>query len=348
MELQRIDYGDGGDRMILLVVDTQNLIMRNDLYEFQTFVYRIKTLIDTARKNDIEVIYVRHDDGVEQELTKGTFGYEIYEEFQPMPNERIFDKNANSAFRNTGLLDYLREKGEDTIVIVGLQTDYCIDATVKCGFEHGFKMIVPENTNSTMDNEYMSAESSYQYYNAFMWNGRYAECISFEKALALMNREKGRQPITLVRAGVDNAKEIHAMQVESFKGLLEKYQDYDTNPGNESVEKVEARLQQDFTYYYFICVGQQKAGAVRVVDKKEAGTNKRISPIFILPEFQGKGIAQKAIQLCEKMHGGGTWELDTILQEPGNCHLYEKMGYRQTGKTEVINERLTLVFYEKR
>ena len=29
--------------MILLVVDTQNLIMNNDLYELQTFVYRIKT-----------------------------------------------------------------------------------------------------------------------------------------------------------------------------------------------------------------------------------------------------------------------------------------------------------------
>jgi Amidases related to nicotinamidase len=48
-------------------------------------------------------------------------------------------KNVNSAFRDTGLLDYLHEKEEDTIIIVGLQTDYCIDATVKCGFEHGLK-----------------------------------------------------------------------------------------------------------------------------------------------------------------------------------------------------------------
>lgn len=174
--------------MILLVVDTQNLIMNNDLYEFQTFVYRIKTLIKEARNNDIEVIYVRHDDGARQTLTKGTLGYEIYEEFQPMPNERVFDKIVNSAFRDTGLLDYLHEKDEDTIIIVGLQTDYCIDATVKCGFEHGLKMIVPANTNSTLDNAYMTAENSYRYYNEFMWNGRYAECISFEKTLELMNR----------------------------------------------------------------------------------------------------------------------------------------------------------------
>lgn len=154
--------------------------------------------------------------------------------------------------------------------------------------------------------------------------------------------------ITLVRAKLENAKEIHAMQIEAFRELLEKYQDFDTSPGSESLEKVEARLKQDVTYYYFICAGQKKAGAVRVVDAKEYGKNKRISPIFILPEFQGRGIAQEAMRLCEELHGNENWELDTILQEPKNCHLYEKMGYRRTGRTEVVNERLTLVFYEKR
>lgn len=154
--------------------------------------------------------------------------------------------------------------------------------------------------------------------------------------------------VTLLRANIDNAKELHAMQVEAFKELLEKYQDFDTSPGSERMEKVEARLKQDFTFYYFICIGQQKVGAIRIVDKKETGNHKRISPLFVLPEYQGKGIAQKAIRLCEEIHGNGNWELDTILQEPKNCHLYEKMGYHQTGKTEVINERLTLISYEKR
>ena len=154
--------------------------------------------------------------------------------------------------------------------------------------------------------------------------------------------------IKLLRANPDDAKELHAMQVKSFIELLEKYQDYDTSPASEAADKVEARLKQEFTYFYFICVGSQKAGAVRVIDTKEDEKNKRISPIFVLPEFQGQGIAQKAIQLCEELHGSDNWELSTILQEPKNCHLYEKMGYRQTGKTEVINERLTLVFYEKK
>lgn len=90
-----------------------------------------------------------------------------------------------------------------------------------------------------------------------------------------------------------------------------------------------------------------KVGAIRVIDKSEEGKAKRISPIFIMKEYRNRGIAQKAMQLAEEIHGCFGWELDTILQEKGNCHLYEKMGYYQTGKTEKINDNMTLVFYKK-
>lgn len=172
--------------MILLVIDTQKLITNADLYNFNLFVSNVKKLIMAARENNIEIVYVRHDDGNGHELTRGTDGFEIYNEFEPHNDERIFDKTVNSPFKNTGLLEYLIEKQIKTIIVVGLQTDYCIDATVKCGFEHGFKIIVPEGANSTFDNNYMSAETAYKYYNEFMWNGRYADCISMEKTLELM------------------------------------------------------------------------------------------------------------------------------------------------------------------
>ncbi len=174
--------------MVLLVVDTQKLITNKNLYKFEEFKSNVKKLIAMSRENSIEVIFIRHDDGVGNELTKGNDGFEIYEEFQPADNELIFDKTVNSSFKDTGLLEYLKQKKENEIMIVGLQTDYCIDATIKAGFEHGFKMIVPANTNSTFDNKYMSAEQNYRYYNEFMWNRRYAECISFEEAVGLLSR----------------------------------------------------------------------------------------------------------------------------------------------------------------
>lgn len=169
--------------MVLLVVDVQKLITNENLYNFNAFISNVKLLIDKARENNIEVIYIRHDDGIGQALTKGTDGFEIYEDIAPAWNERIFDKFVNSAFNGTGLLEYLRSKGEKDIVVVGLQTEYCIDATVKCGFEHGFKVLVPEYANTTFDNDFMSGEQSYRYYNEFMWKNRYAECISIKETI---------------------------------------------------------------------------------------------------------------------------------------------------------------------
>lgn len=174
--------------MVLLIVDTQKLIMNEKLYRFEELVANIRTLIHTARQNGIEVIYIRHDDGEGKPLTKGTDGFEIYEVFAPADNEKIFDKTINSPFRDTGLLEYLKSKGETELIVAGLQTDYCIDATIKCGFEHGFKVYVPTYTNSTFDNAFMTSEETYCYYNEFMWNGRYAECVSMEEMLQKMEK----------------------------------------------------------------------------------------------------------------------------------------------------------------
>lgn len=149
----------------------------------------------------------------------------------------------------------------------------------------------------------------------------------------------------LVRIGIQDAETLWKMQVEAFQDLYEKYQDTETSPATETIDKIQMRLNQTFTYYYFIEVDHITVGAIRVVDKKEGA--KRISPIFIMSKYRKKGYAQKAIQLVEEIHGDSEWELDTILQEKGNCYLYEKLGYLQTGKTEMINDKLTLVSYRK-
>ena len=153
--------------------------------------------------------------------------------------------------------------------------------------------------------------------------------------------------IELIRARLKDAKEIWEMQIKSFKKLLDKYQDFETNPANEFISNIEMRLKQNFTFFYFICIDNKKVGAIRIIDHKEENKNKRISPIFILPKYRNKGIAQSAIKICEEIHGNTNWELSTILKEKGNCYLYEKLGYYPTGKTQVINDRLTLIFYEK-
>ncbi|WP_432650373.1 GNAT family N-acetyltransferase [Huintestinicola sp.] len=132
----------------------------------------------------------------------------------------------------------------------------------------------------------------------------------------------------LKRITAREAETLWKMQVEAFQELYEKYQDTETSPATEPIDKILMKINQPFTYFYFIEEDNTKVGAIRVVDEKESGKPKRIAPVFVMPEYRNKGYAQKAIQLAEEIHGDSCWELDTILQEKGNCHLYEKLGYR--------------------
>ena len=64
--------------------------------------------------------------------------------------------------------------------------------------------------------------------------------------------------IDLIRASLKDSKEIWEMQIKSFKELLDKYQDFETNPANEPISNIEMRLKQNFTFFYFICIDKKK------------------------------------------------------------------------------------------
>ncbi|MGM0924760.1 MAG: GNAT family N-acetyltransferase [Bacillota bacterium] len=153
--------------------------------------------------------------------------------------------------------------------------------------------------------------------------------------------------IRLEKAVESDAKSILEIQVKAFEQLLEKYQDFDTNPANETIDRVISRINNPYGGFYKIIVDNILVGAICVFWKEES-TQCWISPMFILPNYQGKGIAQIAITLLEKMFPQAkTWELATILEEKRNCYLYEKMGYTKTGVKKQLNDNTTLVFYKK-
>lgn len=79
----------------------------------------------------------------------------------------------------------------------------------------------------------------------------------------------------------------------------------------EAVERTIERLNQATTDYYIIKESNIPVGAIRIVRKED--NNYRVSPIFILPEYQGKGIAQKVFSIMENTYTDAKrWELDTI------------------------------------
>lgn len=141
---------------------------------------------------------------------------------------------------------------------------------------------------------------------------------------------------------------VFFIQRTSYKALYEKYHDDSSSPYMERKETVLSKYTRAGTSGYLFLVDGTAVGAVRV-NMDEINRTGRVSVLCVLPWYQGRGIAQTALLEIERLHPNvEKWVLDTILEEAGNCHLYEKIGYKKTGRTEKIQESMTLVFYEKK
>ena len=174
--------------MILLVIDMQKGIADSELYDYENFMDKTARLIDAARKNRVEVVYVQHDAGPGSGLSAGDEDVEIAEQVAPEKGEKVFVKTINSCFGNKEFTGYMEQQEDKRLMIIGLQTNWCIDATVKSAFERGYEVIVPEETNSTFDNDYMTGETTYRYYNEEIWPDCFADCVTFEEAVEMLGK----------------------------------------------------------------------------------------------------------------------------------------------------------------
>ena len=174
--------------MKLIVIDMQKALMDDELYNLHGLLENVGRIIAAAREKGIEVIFVQHDAGPGTGFSVGDEGFEITDEAAPREGEKVFVKTINSAFGNKDFAACLEKAGDDTLMIVGLQTNFCIDATVKSAFERGYTVIIPEGTNSTFDNPYMNGETTCAYYFNEVWPGLFADCVSMDEAIELISK----------------------------------------------------------------------------------------------------------------------------------------------------------------
>lgn len=157
--------------------------------------------------------------------------------------------------------------------------------------------------------------------------------------------------IELVLSTVEDAELLHKLQIEAFMPLYEKYHDDETTPAKETLERIVEKIAEPNSDFYIIRFEGDAVGGIRVCPhkKKENLRNVNwISPLFVIPLFQNRGIAQRTIRKVFELYPETiTWRLATIKQESGNCHLYEKCGFVRVGDEHIVNEQMTLIDYEK-
>ena len=167
----------------LLVIDVQQGLIDEGPHDRDAFLARLSALLAAARSAGIPVAHVQHGDPDDVSLAPGSPGWKLHPSVCPQADEPVFGKQFNSAFKDTGLEAWLRKSGISQLVICGMQTEHCLDASIKSAFEKGFKVVVPAGAHTTLDSTSLNAPQIKQWYAERIWNGRYAAVEPVESVL---------------------------------------------------------------------------------------------------------------------------------------------------------------------
>jgi nicotinamidase-related amidase len=102
------------------------------------------------------VFHVRHiwDEDEATFMRPGSEGVEIHESVEPLDGETVISKEHPNSFRDTGLETELRAADVDELVVCGMMTSMCVDATVRAAVDLGFDTTVVHDACATCDLEF--------------------------------------------------------------------------------------------------------------------------------------------------------------------------------------------------
>ena len=134
----------------LLIIDVQRGIIEIPVHDAEGLLARLADLMARARAAEVPVISIQHED---QELQRGTPGWEIHPAVAPQPGEALMAKTECDSFYNTDLAQRLAEMCVSHLIIGGCQTDWCVQTTVRRALDLGYRVTLVSDGHSTCDSE---------------------------------------------------------------------------------------------------------------------------------------------------------------------------------------------------
>jgi len=148
-----------GPDTALVVTDIQQFYFEGGLVPLTGSVEaanQARRVLEAFRARKLPIFHVRHVPKsvalVEGEPADAQ--YRIRSEVQPAAGEKIVTKRYANSFRETDLLDSLRQKGIKTLVIVGMQTHMCVEAASRAATDLGFDVVVVHDACATRPLEF--------------------------------------------------------------------------------------------------------------------------------------------------------------------------------------------------
>jgi nicotinamidase-related amidase len=165
----------GGHSMTtaLLIVDVQQgmFMLKRPPHQGDEVVGRIAALLTDARASHKPIFHIRHNGGPGHILEPNTAGWAFHPKVTPQEGEPVIDKRHSSAFQKTLLDEHLKQSGVDTVVITGLQTEYCVDSACRAAFALGYCVVLASDAHTTFATTVLPAARIIVHHNLTLGDG---------------------------------------------------------------------------------------------------------------------------------------------------------------------------------
>lgn len=159
---------------VLVVIDVQNIMFETEGYvpfEGGRVLAAIEGLIGVARGQGVPVHYIQHTtEGAGSDFEKDSRNWLIRREIAPKQGDTVSVKHSYDGFWNTDLDATLKKLGAKKLVFCGLQTECCVDTTVRSALAHGYESVLIGDAHTSYDNGVLTGEQIVAHHNRTLHN----------------------------------------------------------------------------------------------------------------------------------------------------------------------------------
>ncbi|MDE1149877.1 MAG: cysteine hydrolase family protein [Azospirillaceae bacterium] len=154
-------------RAALLVIDMQVGLVHGSTpaHGGAVVVSRIRDLAFRARAAGGLVVLVQHDGPAGSPAAPGAADWQLVEELAPCSGDVVLRKTRPSVFAGTDLAALLRDHGVGRLVLAGMKTEYCVDASCRAARDLGFEAVLAADAHTTVDTPALSAAAIIRHHN---------------------------------------------------------------------------------------------------------------------------------------------------------------------------------------
>src|SRR5262245_17526664 len=143
----------------LLIIDIQRDYFPGGAYplvEPEAAAAAARRVLDSFRAAGEPVIHMKHvwDEPAADFMRPGTEGIEIHPTVAPTDGELVLEKTSPNSFIETGLEEELRQRDTNELVVAGMMSSMCVDATVRAAADLGFSATVVHDACAAPDLEF--------------------------------------------------------------------------------------------------------------------------------------------------------------------------------------------------